>query len=498
MERTREIKKEPNNGKQILTMQELLGGMVGRMMMASRLGLDSYGGNRDIYQALGYPKELEFKDFFNRYKRQEIAKAVIDRPVKATWQGALLLIESNESKETEFEKIWRQLDRDLQLKSRLLRLDRLTGIGRFGILVLGLDDVNANGSWASPVKSGARRLIYVRPLSEGSVDQISKYEENPANERYGLPLIYDIKATDASTKNDKIIKVHHSRIIHVTDNPLESDVFGTPRLEPIYNRLMDIEKLAGGDAEMFWRGARPGYTGKLDPEYQATQAFKDALKEQYDEYEHDLRRIIVNEGVELTALAQQIADPSPHMDTQLKLLSSETGIPVRILSGSERGELASSEDRSEWLSYVQTRREEHAEPCIVRPFVNKLIKYGILPEPEDNYTVQWSELFAQSEKMRVDIGKSRANAIAEYTRNPMAIEIIPPRVFMEKGLGFSEDEIDWVYSVREEEMEEEVKKMKEMQDILQPEPPPAQGTKEKSKEQKGEPKLRRKKPSASV
>jgi hypothetical protein len=491
MERTTGIKREPNNGKQIQTMSELLG----RMMIASRLGMDSYGGNRDIYQALGYPKELTFKDFFNRYQRQDIAKAVIDRPVKATWQGSLLLIESNESEETEFEKIWRQLDRTLQLKSRLSRLDRMTGIGRFGVLILGLDDVTGGG-WSTPVKSGTRKLAYVRPLSENSVE-VSKFVENTTDERYGLPLIYTIKTSDVNIKTEKEIKVHYSRVIHVTDNPLESDVYGTPRLEPIYNRLMDIEKIAGGDAEMFWRGARPGYAGKLDPEYQATQAFKDALKEQYDEYEHDLRRILVNEGVELNALAQQIADPSTHMDTQLKLLSSETGIPVRILSGSERGELASSEDRSEWLSYVQTRREEHAEPCIVRPFVDALIKYGILPEPEDNYTVKWSELFAQSEKMRVDIGKSRANAIAEYTRNPMAIEIIPPSVFMEKCLGLSEDDVEWVYSVRESEMEEEVKKMKEMQDILEPEPPKVP-VKEKSKEQKGEPKLKRRSPSASV
>jgi hypothetical protein len=497
MERTTGIKTQANDGKQIMNMSELLGSMVGRMLLASRLGMDSYGGNRDIYRALGYPKELLFEDFLSRYKRQDIAKAIIDRPVKATWQGDLLLIESNEAKETEFEKIWRKLDRDLQLKSRLSRLDRLTGIGHYGVLVLGLDDVRSNESWVNPVRTGTRKLIYIRPLSENSA-KIAKFEENPINERYGLPLIYEVEVTDAKTKTSKIIKVHHSRVVHVTDNSLESDVYGIPRLEPVYNRLVDIEKLAGGDAEMFWRGARPGYHGKLDPEYQATEAFKASLKAQVDEYENDLRRILVNEGVELKSLEQQIADPSSHIDTQLKLISSETGIPVRILSGSERGELASSEDRSEWLSYIQTRREEHAEPCIVRPFVDKLIEYGILPELADNYTVKWSELFAQSEKMRVDIGKSRANAIAEYTRNPMAIEIIPPSVFMEKCLGLSEDDVEWVYSVRESEMEEEVKKMKEMQDILQPEPPPVQGKKEKSKEQKGESKKRRATPSASV
>lgn len=493
MERTTGTRKESMDGKSIQVLSEV----IGRMMIASRLGTQSYSGDRDLYQALGYKTTLEFTDFYSRYKRQEIAKAVIDRPVKATWQGELLLIESNEADETEFEKQWRKLNRTLGLKSRLSRLDRLTGIGRYGALLLGLDDVSSTEGWGTPVKSGERKLVYVRPLGEGSIE-IAKFEQNPSKERYGLPLIYTVNATDPTTKASREIKVHHSRIIHVTDNPLESDVYGSPRLEAVFNRLMDIEKIAGGDAEMFWRGARPGYYGKLDEEYKATEAFKALLKDQFDEFEHNLRRFIVAEGIDVKSLEQQIADPSAHMDTQLKLLSSETGIPVRILSGSERGELASSEDRSEWLSYVQTRREEHAEPCIVRPFVDKLIQYQILPEPENDYTVKWSELFAQSEKMRVDIGKARANAIAEYTRNPMAIEIIPPSVFMEKCLGLSEDDVEWVYSVRENEMEEEVKKMKEMQDILEPEPPPVQEKKEKSKEQKGEPKKRRAMPSASV
>ncbi|MDH7554345.1 MAG: DUF1073 domain-containing protein [Spirochaetota bacterium] len=493
MERTTGTKKESIDGKNIQVLSEV----IGRMMIASRLGAQSYNGDRDLYQALGYKNTLEFVDFYQRYKRQDIAKAIIDRPVKATWQGELLLIESNEADETEFEKQWRILNRNLGLKSRLSRLDKLTGLGRFGALLLGLDDVNSIDSWGTPVKKGARKLLYIRPLGEGSIE-IVKFEQNPTKERYGLPLIYVVHATDPTTNASREITVHHSRIIHVTDNPLESDVYGEPRLESVFNRLMDIEKIAGGDAEMFWRGARPGYYGKLDEDYKATDAFKAILKDQFDEFEHNLRRFIVAEGIDVRALEQQIADPSSHMDIQLKLISSETGIPIRILSGSERGELASSEDRSEWLSYIQTRREEHAEPCIVRPFVNKLIEYQILPTPKNNYTVKWSELFAQSEKMRVDIGKARANAIAEYTRNPMAIEIIPPSVFMEKCLGLSEDDVEWVYSVRESEMEEEVKKMSEMQDILKPELFPPRKKKEKSKEQKGEPKKRRAMPSASV
>ena len=476
--------------------------LVNRAVLASQLGLQSYGGERDLYQALGYKTTITYNDYLARFYRQDIAKAVINRPVKATWQGALELVESNISEETEFEKQWRKLNRKLGLKTKLSRLDKLTGIGRYGVLLLGLSDVKRIEDFEKPVVKGKNTLVYVRPFGESSA-LIGTYETDTKNPRYGLPLIYNIEVGDVGTKSSKVVKVHYSRLIHVTDDPMESEIYGTPRLEAIFNRLMDIEKIAGGDAEMFWRGARPGYHGKLDPEYQLTDETKEDLKDQIDEYEHNLRRFLINEGVDLEALAQQIADPSTHMQTQLQLISADTGIPLRILTGSERGELASSEDRSEWLSYVQTRREEQAEPCILRPFVDKLIEYGVLPTPKDDYSVKWADLFAQSEKARVEIGKSRANALREYTSNPMAEAVIPPSAFMEFFLGLTTDQIELISNMRDDEMMVEIEKMKTVKDILEPEeeegPEDTEEDKpEKTKEQRGEPKKKREMPSASV
>lgn len=472
--------------------------MVNRSILASKVGGQSYGGERDIYQALGYKTTITYDDYLARYVRQDIAKAVIDRPVKATWQGPLELLESTDPEETEFEKQWRQLNRKLGLKTRFSRLDRLAGIGHYGVLLLGLNDVRDITDFQKPVRdTGSHELVYVRPFGEGTA-KISTYEMDSKNPRYGHPLIYDIEVGDLGTKSSKIVKVHHSRIIHVTDNPLESEVYGTPRLEAIFNRLMDIEKLVGGDAEMFWRGARPGYHGKLDPDYQLTEETKEDLKDQIDEYEHNLRRFLINEGVDMEALAPQVADPSSHFQVQLQSISAETGIPLRILTGSERGELASSEDRSEWLSYVQTRREEQAEPCILRPFVDRMIELGILPEPEDDYNIKWADLFAQSEKMRVEIGKARANALAEYTRNPMAQAVLTPNAFMESCLGFSQEQIELFSKMRDDEMMEEVEKMKEVKDILEPEEKPKEEEPDKSKEKRGDPVKKREMPSASV
>ena len=489
------VNKRPIDGKQIQVMSE----MVNRAYLAGRLGLQSFEGNRDIYRALGYKETLEFDDYLARYVRQDIAKAVIDRPVKSTWQGALELVESNVTEETQFEKEWRKLNRRLGLKTRLSRLDRLTGIGRYGVFVLGLNDLSGIADFQRPVKKGAKyELMYVRPFGEKTA-KISLFETDPKNPRYGLPDIYEVEVGDVSTKASKVVRVHHSRVIHVTNDPLESEVYGTPILESIFNRLMDVEKLVGGDAEMFWRGARPGFHGKLDPEYQLTEEAKDDFKDQIDEYEHNLRRFIINEGIDFEAMAQQIADPSSHFQVQLQCISAETGIPLRILTGSERGELASSEDRSEWLSYVQTRREEHAEPCILRPFIDRLVELNILPKPKDDYSVKWADLFAQSEKARVEIGKSRANALREYTSNPMAEAVIPPSAFMEFFLGLTVDQIELITKIRDDEMMDEVEKMREIKEalgegVIEPE----ERDEEKSKEQRGEPEKKREMPSASV
>jgi hypothetical protein len=447
--------------------------VVARASLAAQLG-QQYGGDRDIYQALGYKRDLTYADYWTQYSRQDIAKAIIDRPVKATWQGQLELIESEDADKTVFEQAWYDLNKKLKLRSLLARVDRLTGIGRYGVLLLGLDDVTTQEDFLKPVNGGARQLLYVKPFGEFSA-KIDTYEIDPSNPRYGMPLVYSVQVADVASGSSSIVRVHQSRMLHILEDHLESEVLGIPKLEAVFNRLYDLEKLVGGDAEMFWRGARPGYQGNVDKDYTMTQTTKDDLKEQIDEYENGLRRILINEGIDLKELAQQIADPTGHVDMQLTMISAVTGIPKRILSGSERGELASTQDTGEWKTYVQSRREDHAEPHIIRPFTDRLIELKILPKPESgDYKVDWLDLFSISEKERVEIGKSRANAIREYTTNPMAESVIPPDAFFEFCLGLSQGQIDLIKKQLSAGLSEEQKKlMEEIQDITAPPEPPA-------------------------
>jgi len=436
MRKTIKLNGNPEPGK----LQTYMSALVSRANLASKLGTQTYGGDRDIYQALGYPKLLDFKNnFFPQYSRQDIAKAIIDRPVRAAWRGGFTLKDVKaKGEDSAIQKAWKDLEKKHKVHSVLMRLDKLTGIGRYGILMLGLNDVTKTEDLATPVAGASNKLIYLKPLSEGSAS-IIEWDTNVNSVRYGKPVMYNI-VVGSSQGQATSIRVHYTRVIHIVEDVLEDEVAGTPRLQAVFNRLLDLEKIVGGSAEMFWRGARPGFKGVVDKDFQLTPDSEEGLQDQFDEYENALRRFLLLEGVDVEALAQVISDPSNTVDVQIQMISAVTGIPKRILMGSERGELSSAQDKEEWNLWVQSRREEFMEPQIVRAVVDRFMELGILPKVED-YLISWDELFAMSPKEKAEIAEKLANAIRYYTATPTAEYILPKKYFLQRLLGLTDDEL---------------------------------------------------------
>ena len=125
------------------------------------------------------------------------------------------------------------------------------------------------------------------------------------------------------------------------------------------------------------------------------------------------------------------------------MISAKTGIPTRILVGSEVGKLASTQDKDTWLTLVRQRRENYAEVSIIRPFVDKCLELGILPEVQA-YDIVWEDLFAPSTKEKAEVGAIRSQSLKFYTQNPVAPMIIPPNVFIKYFLGLSDQETERV------------------------------------------------------
>ena len=184
----------------------------------------------------------------------------------------------------------------------------------------------------------------MRPYHEGSVS-IESYDQDTKSERYGLPVMYKINTAISEISNAlptptagtiNTLRVHYSRVIHVLPElGTENDISGTPRLKNIYNRLQDIEAIAGGGAEMFWRGAFQGLVFKNDEGATMGEPEKAALTTEIDEYVNNMKRYIKSQNMEVSTLDTQVADPSNHFDIQVTLVAAAKGMPKRIILGSE-------------------------------------------------------------------------------------------------------------------------------------------------------------------
>ncbi|MEW5724775.1 MAG: phage portal protein [Thermodesulfobacteriota bacterium] len=434
--------------KEIRERLQVLTATVSRAALAGMIG-QSYGGDRDIYSALGYKRTLVFEDYRLRYERQGLAGRVVDAPCDATWRVHPRVTESA-GEETDFEKAWDELVKRLQVWSVLKRADKLAGIGQYGILLLGFND---QGDLSAPVER-AGELLYSQPYYEADA-AVATLVTDRFNPRFGLPETYTLKTGGLQGQAVATINVHWSRVIHIAEGRASSNIYGTPRLKRVYNDLQALELVAYGSSEMFWRGALPGRALILDKEAEVAEEDLDKLKLELDAFEHNLRRWLRLQGMTVQDLAPQVADPSQHVDVFLTLISAATGIPKRILSGSERGELASSQDESNWNVLIDSRRRDYGENVILRPFIDRLIEVGALPSPKEPYAVEWPDIFEPSEKEQAETGRIRTESLGRYVSSPGAETILPPKVFLRKVLKLTDDEIKDIEKSLESEIGDE-------------------------------------------
>lgn len=436
--------------------------MTTRATLAMKLG-QSFSGTRNLYDSLGYPTTIQFADYLARYTRQDIAKRIINAYPDACWSKEPE-IEESEEEETEFEEAWEDLLIKVPIWHYLKRIDRISGIGRYGVLLIGFDDRN---SLDKPVTK-ASKILYLRPFTEDTA-LIKTWVTDTKNERYGLPETYNLSITQpASTQGIELtttqVTVHHSRVIHIADDLTSDDIYGTPRLEAVYNRLQDLEMIAGGGAEMWWRGAFPGFGFKAIDGATFDDSETPALESEIEDYIHGLKRFMKLKNIDIQQLQPMIADATKPFEVEITLISMATGIPKRILMGTERGELASSQDSSEWDDRTEERRANYCVPKIIRPFIDRLIMVGVLPQPTDGYSVYWSPVHVMNEKERAEIARTKTEAIIKYAGTMGADLVIPPETFLKDILGFDDDKVELIEAKNVVAREEaEKKKIEEQQ-----------------------------------
>lgn len=493
---------------------------------------------RNINKECGYPDgtQLNAEMYRNLYDRDAISARVVEVMPKESWQVTPSLYETEDAEdETEFETAWKELHGALRGKSwyqdeegspvwsYLLRADILSGIGRYGCILLGIDDGKAlqeplagfedvdsqifglgtEGQYGAnpfypftqgydefttqliegqdkvtdkePVeaqkpnkkKSGKSSLIYLKVFDE-VLAQITMYERDPRNPRFGLPVMYLVTFNDPRHGGQSGIglavatqHVHWSRIIHVAEGLGSSDVFAYPRMQQPYNRIWDLCKVYASSGEGFWQQAFAILSMETNPQLGGDVKIDHrGIDQQMTNLRMRLKRHLVTAGMTTKTLAPAVSDPTAYKDAFIEAICIFLGCPVRVFKGSERGELASSQDDSSWNDRLRHRQNFYLTPRVIVPFVDRLIQIGVLPEPE-GYSVVWPDLDSLSEKDKATIALTNTQSDAAYVSGNVEA-ILSPMNYWTKTRGFDQEEANEIMEAAQANVED---KQQEAQDF---------------------------------
>jgi hypothetical protein len=491
-------------------MEVLANQMGGRLEWFNRMTRSEMDPRRSIDDECGYPKRFTAHDLHDLYERDPIAARVVEVMPKECWQRTPWVYETEEDEITAFEQAWDELGSSLApepgfskqeegslIWEYLSRADILSGIGQYGVILLGLDDgkplhmpvdgveeafsehsrtsddngkalpytVNyaPRGAYKLTRNKKQRRLLYMRVLPESQAE-ISALESNVSSPRLGRPTMYKITLADPRAEWGAVqgnvlttMNVHWTRVVHIADTNHSAstcDWLAKPRMKPVLNNILNLRKMYGASPEGYWKACFNLLQFTTHPELGGNVKIDRAgLRDQYENVINGLQRALVASGGEWKSIAPSVSDPSPHIQRQLEAVTIKIAVPMRIFIGSERGELASSQDDDAWNDRVKQRNAVYTTPRVVHPVCDRLIWLGCLPEPEQYY-VEWPDITSENQSQKMDVAVKRVTAMAQYVGGNVS-SIMAPFDFYTRVLDFTEEEAEAILEGQEEFAEEQ-------------------------------------------
>lgn len=240
-------------------------------------------------------------------------------------------------------------------------------------------------------KKGKRKLLYLRVFGEASAS-IAQFESNRLSPRNGQPTQYTLTLNSGAGEVNGVglptqtLTVHWTRVIHVVDysgSTTESEVFHVPRMRPVFNRLIDLQRVYAGGTEGYWQACIGKLFVKTNPQLGGNvNVNESALKNMFEHMRHGTSREGVLKGLEPVLITPTPPDPTPFIAALIESICVNLACPVPVFKGYEIGEQASTNNSEKWNGVIQHRWVFHNGPRIIVPVVDRLILCGVLPEPK--------------------------------------------------------------------------------------------------------------------
>ncbi len=395
-----------------------------------------------------YPERLTFNMLYNMYSRNSVAARVIETYPDYSWETPPTIKDSGGVSSYFSKQIRDVLDTNYKLMdgvsqpllTSMKQLDVLGGIGGESLLVFGFMDGKKLGA---PVEYKENmKVAWVKVLHNGQFE-VAERNENQTSPDFGDVMLYRTKSFKTGELNfaDHIapnVEIHASRCVHFKEGSNLS--FGISRIQRCYNQLLDITKVAGSSAEVYFLGAFSGLSVETDPEATLSEESFEKMQIEIDNYFDGIRRALIFEGSKAKLLYPAIVSPKEHFDTQITMISIATGVPRRFLTGAEAAKLASQQDSLNWTDRVNIRRNSFMGPRIVLPVVDRLVQAGVVRAPKNNkYEAIWSRAESITTNERANSARNMTDSLIKYFSSGM-YSVMEFPVYLMYVCGFSEVE----------------------------------------------------------
>lgn len=372
----------------------------------------------------GYPDQITEKMLYDVWRRGGYAFGAVKILVDTCWSTSPQVIEgvddtSTATKMTAWDKAVQQ-SLTARVWHQFKEADRRRLAGRFSALILRIAD---DKQLHEPASGG--QLVEVVPVWAAALE-VKERNTTTGNVQMWSYKKPNLGAAGGVTEES----IHHSRVFILGDATADAMGF----LEPVYNNLVNLEKIAGGGGEAFLKNsARQMHmdfdsTVKLDELAKAHNVPIEGLQKKFNQAARDMNMandlLLITQGAKVSPMVAATPDPEPYATTNLWEVSCGLGIPQKLLVGNQTGERASTEDNKQMNARGQSRRISELS-FEVYDFVQFLIDAKVLPVPPREFLVSWDDLTIPTPADRLAIAKQMTEVNEKFEHTGQAVFTVP-------------------------------------------------------------------------
>lgn len=378
------------------------------------LGLDAK--RPTAWTQYGYAEHIGFDMLLAAYERGGAAHGAVHKLLDGCWQKLPRIKSPASDKESAWEKKTTKIMRSINGWAKLRDLDRRNLVGRYAALIYRVGD----GKALSEPMARATRLVDLIPIYESQI-KVTKWHSDAAAENYGTPAMFQYRrmalpGVDTQGRPEEWADVHPTRVQILAEGSVGDFFEGVPLLRAGFNRLVDLDKIAGGSGESYLKNSARTIVFKYDantavqaipgPDGQESQSVRGAHEAQAQALNRSTDASIVMQGGDATTLQTTISDPTGPWTVAANEFAASVRIPFTILFGQQTGRLASDEDKSDFANRCASRQEVELTPML-EELVRRLQAAGLIDAGE--FEVEWPPVNAPSEKDKAELlGKMTA------------------------------------------------------------------------------------------